>query len=108
MDKTESGVALCWHHDESNSRRTSEGRVKMLFSPDYSIKGVVMMASRRPKKRKLGGAAAIDEILGGGTIANRFRIATCHPEKQSNLDRRDPKNQRNRTLRNVRNSMRDT
>eukprot|EP00938_MAST-03A_sp_MAST-3A-sp1_P002984 g2984.t1 len=96
LDKTESGVALCWHHTMNQiAVGTSEGRVKMLFSPDYSIKGVVMMASRRPKKRKVVSAAAIDEILGGGTIANPDAL----PEysnmpsraKQSNLDRRDAK-----------------
>ena len=106
-------MALCWHHAMNQiAVGTSEGRVKMLFSPDYSIKGVVMMASRRPKKRKLGGAAAIDEILGGGTIANPDALpstATCHPERSKVIWTEEiRKNQRNRTLRNVRNNMRDT
>ena len=96
LGKTESGVALCWHHTMNQiAIGTSTGRVKMLFSPEYSVKGAVMMTSRPlPKKRKLD-SAAIDEILAGGTIVNpnalpEYSNMPSQVSKQT-LARRDPK-----------------
>ncbi len=97
LGKTESAVALCWHHAMNQiAIGTSTGRVQMMFSPEYSIKGAMMMTSRpRKKKRKNDSSALIDDILAGGTIVNPNALPeySNRPEqtKKQNRDRRDPK-----------------